>query len=221
MIYVIIALAAITLLTYKLEILDSLGCLTAFLMGFLFWHFGGFYYIFIVVFFMGIGWFVTKYKEDYKDKILPKNDVQRRTANVIANGLSPLIFTLSGNPIAFFSAVSTALSDTMASELGVLSEDAYLLVNLKRVKPGTNGAVSIGGTIFSIIGAGMIAIPYFYIFGSIFGTIVVFISGYIGCLIDSLLGCTLERKKIVNKFHVNLIATFFGGLVSILLIYLI
>lgn len=221
MIYVLIALSVITLLTYKLEILDRLGCLAAFTMGLLFWYFGGLYHISIVIFFMITGWVVTKYKEDYKDKILSENDVQRRITNVIANGFSPLIFTLLGSPIAFFSAVSTALSDTMASELGVLSEDACLLVNLEKVSPGTNGAVSIEGTIFSIIGAGLIAIPYFYIFGGFFEATVIFISGYFGCLIDSLLGCTLEREEVINKFHVNLIATFFCGLISILLVYLI
>lgn len=221
MIYALIVLSVVIIFTYKLGILDLPGSITAFFMGFLFWYFGGVNYILIVILFMGIGWLVTRYKNDYKAEILPESSSQREMANVIANGLSPLIFTLLGSPIAFFSSVSAALSDTMASELGILSEDAYLLTSMKKVKPGVNGAISIKGTLFSFLGTGLIVVPHFYLYGSFVSSTIVFVSGYLGCLIDSFLGCTLERQGSLSNFHVNLIATFSGGLISILLVYLL
>lgn len=54
-------------------------------------------------------------------------------------------------------ALATALADTLASELGVLGRGrAWLLPGLRRVAPGTPGAVSLPGTLAAAVGA---AIP--------------------------------------------------------------
>lgn len=48
---------------------------------------------------------------------------------------------------------SCCLGDTLASELGILSKSPPILItNFKAVPPGTNGAVSIGGTLASVAG---------------------------------------------------------------------
>jgi uncharacterized membrane protein len=45
------------------------------------------------------------------------------------------------------------LGDTLASELGILSRSPPVLVTtFKRVPPGTNGAISVGGTLASMVG---------------------------------------------------------------------
>ena len=45
------------------------------------------------------------------------------------------------------------LGDTLASELGILSPTPPILITtLKSVPPGTNGAISLGGTLASIAG---------------------------------------------------------------------
>ena len=45
------------------------------------------------------------------------------------------------------------LGDTLASELGILSPTPPILITtLKPVPPGTNGAMSVGGTLASILG---------------------------------------------------------------------
>ncbi|KDR66176.1 hypothetical protein GALMADRAFT_81162 [Galerina marginata CBS 339.88] len=49
------------------------------------------------------------------------------------------------------------LGDTLASELGILSRSRpRLITTLKAVPPGTNGAMSFGGTVASIVGGGVV-----------------------------------------------------------------
>jgi uncharacterized membrane protein len=49
------------------------------------------------------------------------------------------------------------LGDTLASELGILSTHPPILITtLRTVPPGTNGAISFGGTLASVFGGGLI-----------------------------------------------------------------
>lgn len=223
MLYASLFLLIILIVIYKLKILNLSGSFVAFLMGLIFLYSGGLIYIFTLFIFLGLSGIATKYRYDYKKNFKTNEmiDEVRKAENVLANGFSPLIFAIFGFPIGFFGAVATALSDTMASEIGILSNNAYLMVNFKKVKPGSDGAVSIRGTFFSILGAGVIAFFYFIIYNSWINGLIILISGFTGCLMDSFLGSTLERKKIIGKSHVNLAATFFGGLVALFIFYVI
>ena len=49
------------------------------------------------------------------------------------------------------------LGDTLASELGILSKGKpRLITTLKHVPPGTNGAMSVGGTVASVAGGAFV-----------------------------------------------------------------
>ncbi|XP_061715949.1 transmembrane protein 19 [Cydia pomonella] len=97
--------------------------------------------------------------------------------------------------------------DTWASELGTVlaKSEPFLITSLKRVPPGTNGGVTIIGTLFSIVGGTIIGISqylamlYFTDKASwenappqwpviLFGAL----AGFLGSLIDSLMGATLQ-----------------------------
>lgn len=61
-----------------------------------------------------------------------------------------------------YSQFACCLGDTLASELGILSSSPPLLITtLKPVPPGTNGGISLGGTIASVIGGCVVGLTLF------------------------------------------------------------
>ena len=117
-------------------------------------------------------------------------------------------------------AIATATADTLASEIGVL-HTPRLITSLKKVPPGTDGAVSILGTAAGIAGAGVIGIAA-WILGvvpdPITAIMISVISGTIGCFMDSFLGAVLERRDVLTNEHVNLLATVTGAIVGVLIV---
>lgn len=104
---------------------------------------------------------------------------------------------------------ATCLGDTLASELGILSSEQprLLILPWKRVPSGTNGGVTILGTLWSIIGGVIIGFAtafldtgtvidiYYYYRMICFGSV----CGFLGSSIDSFLGATLQ----VTYFDTN------------------
>ncbi|MEH6940397.1 DUF92 domain-containing protein [Bacillus sp. JJ722] len=148
----------------------------------------------------------SKYKKQKKskvDEILQKGD-QRDWVQVVANGsvasLAALLFFVTKSDvwmIGFIVAVAAANSDTWASEIGVLSKrkPIYILTG-KTVEKGTSGAVSLLGTAASFMGAFFIAIVAYVIFSldSLFLLILITIAGFLGSIVDTLIGATLQVK---------------------------
>ncbi|KAF4572495.1 TMEM19 family protein [Pleurotus pulmonarius] len=99
------------------------------------------------------------------------------------------------------------LGDTLASELGILSKSKPVLITtLKSVPPGTNGGISLGGTLASIIGGAVMGVTmaasvvlqnsacatnWFALAAEcIFWGVV---GGGGGSMVDSFLGATIQR----------------------------
>lgn len=148
----------------------------------------------------------SKYKKQKKskvDEILQKGD-QRDWVQVVANGsvasLAALLFFATKSDVwmvAFTVAVAAANSDTWASEIGVLSKrKPFYILTGKTVEKGTSGAVSLLGTVASFMGAFFIAIVAYVIFSfdSLFFLILITITGFLGSVVDTLLGATLQAR---------------------------
>ena len=121
----------------------------------------------------------------------------------------------------FIGAISTATTDTLASEIGVLDAHPRLITTLQKVDPGTNGAVSVLGTVSGMAGAVVIGIAAYFLGivpNPVSSIVVALVSGTIGCFGDSILGALFENRGWITNEHVNLLATIFGAIVGILLI---
>jgi uncharacterized protein (TIGR00297 family) len=120
--------------------------------------------------------------------------------------------------IASIAALAEATADTLSSELGeVLGGEPLLLTTLRRVPAGTDGAVSLAGTLAGCAGAaaialiGMAVLPLSFIEG-----LAAFAAAVFGLFFDSLLGATLERCGWLNNDAVNFLSTCVAALVAAL-----
>ncbi len=106
-------------------------------------------------------------------------------------------------------ALAEATADTLASELGeVLGGRPFMVTNFRRVVPGTDGAVSLAGTMAGLGGALVIVLVAMVALG--FSTYAAVCAGFGavgGLFFDSLLGATLERRGWLNNDAVNFLST--------------
>ncbi|MBC7081685.1 MAG: DUF92 domain-containing protein [Thermoplasmatales archaeon] len=217
------------ILSFYLRVLDLTGAISAIGIGLTIVLTQGFGWFFLLFIFLVAGAFVTRYGHDFKKRRLLERK-SRKASNVIANGIIPAFIALSSFylksdlSIPFVASISVALSDTMASEIGVFSDKAYMITNFKKVSPGTNGAISFLGEIACIIGALIISISaYFLVKINIYQVFLCVLLGFLGCHIDSFLGATFQGKgkgainssdAILNNSDVNLISISIVALIA-------
>ena len=106
-------------------------------------------------------------------------------------------------------ALAEAAADTISSELGqVLSGHPRMITTFRKAEPGTDGAISLGGTAAGIIAAGAVAAAGSWARDG--GTTlfaVSWIAGVFGLFFDSLLGATAELRGWINNDAVNFLST--------------
>lgn len=125
--------------------------------------------------------------------------------------------------LAYVASISTKLSDTFASEIGkAYGKTTFLITNFKKVPPGTEGAVSLEGSIAALVG-GLILPLYAYFIGlipSITSVGIATISAFLATFAESFIGATLQEKKgfdwMTNEV-VNFFNTVIGATLAVLL----
>ncbi len=120
---------------------------------------------------------------------------------------------------ASLAALAEATADTVSSEIGqAFGKRTYMLTNLRRVHRGTDGGISLEGTL-----AGLVASLLVILIGgwalrmSPEAQLLAFFSGVIGLFADSLLGATLERRNWIGNDVVNLTSTAISAFCLLLL----
>ena len=139
----------------------------------------------------------------------------RGAKQVWGKGIAPLlaalasIFMPSTSPaqVAFAAALAAALCDTTATELGLLlGRRPFLLANLRRVAPGTPGAITIAGSMLGFIAALMLGCGAYLIqFTSAWGMLWTTIAAVIATNLESYLLAKAsnapENGPWANAFH--------------------
>ncbi len=133
-------------------------------------------------------------------------------ANLGVAALGSMVFSGTGGRvwlIAALAALAEAATDTVASEIGQYrGPDARLITTWERVPPGTDGGITIPGSIAGL--AAGVVIAAVATAGGLLSRVQLWIpvtTGFAGMLIDSLLGATLQRRGWINNEAVNFFAT--------------
>ncbi|MCU0570599.1 MAG: TIGR00297 family protein [Oculatellaceae cyanobacterium Prado106] len=133
---------------------------------------------------------------------------------------SPLIPLLL---IGYVASISTKLSDTCGTEVGkAYGKRTYLITTLQSVPRGTEGAVSLEGTLAGVVGSVAIATVAWSV-GLISppGIGICAIAAFIATTIESLIGATIEGKlPLLTHDVVNILNTLIGAAIAILLTWL-
>jgi len=189
---------------YFYKSVDLAGFITGLLVGVIFVFAGGLPAAFMLITFFLLGSAFTKYKYRVKESIgaAEMKGGARTWKNVLANLFFPTLalliysdFVWEPAMIAFLASLSGALSDTLGSEIGVLSRSPPVMIhNLKRVPPGTSGAISPLGTLASLVGSFLIPLEALFISMIDFRVfILTSLLGFFCSIIDSYMGVLQAR----------------------------
>lgn len=204
----LILAALVAYLAYRAHSLDRSGALAAALVGTIVFGLGGWSWaILLMVFFItssGLSRAFKNRKQGLNEKFSKGHE--RDAGQVLGNGGLATLFVLvhalaPDSPagwVGFAASLAAVNADTWATELGVLNPTPPRMITdlRKRVEKGTSGGISLFGTLASLLGASVIALPAVYL--SPAGRlpteywILIAVSGLAGSLFDSLLGATVQ-----------------------------
>jgi uncharacterized protein (TIGR00297 family) len=122
--------------------------------------------------------------------------------------------------VAYAGAVATAAADTCSSEVGkAYGRRTFLITSLRAVPPGTEGAISLEGTLGGLLGALMVAAV-----GAGLGVYswplaaLVTLAGLLGSLAESVIGTVAERRGWLDNNLLNALNTAIGAAFAVLLV---
>ncbi|MDJ1432535.1 DUF92 domain-containing protein [Halostagnicola sp. A-GB9-2] len=235
----ILAALAVTIalgyVSYALETASIAGMLTGVLLGLLTIVLGGYGWFVVLISFFAIGGLSTKFRYDEKETrgVAEENDGARGSGNVLGNAAVGLVAVLayaasSAGMIprepelflfAFAGSVAAAMSDTLSSEVGSVFDKPLLITTLEPVDPGTDGGLTWQGTVAGFGGATIVAILSYAFFAEVglAGAAIIATAGFVGMIVDSILGATLEGSSLGNQ-GVNFLATLSGAILCALLV---
>jgi uncharacterized protein (TIGR00297 family) len=124
--------------------------------------------------------------------------------------------------LAYAAAVATAAADTCSSEIGkAYGRRTVLITSLRPVPAGTEGAVSLEGTLAGLGGAALVAFAGsgLGLYGAGAATLVA-AAGLLGSLAESLVGTFAERRGWMGNDLLNALNTAMGAAFVVLLVRL-
>lgn len=121
--------------------------------------------------------------------------------------------------LAYVSSLATKLADTFASEIGkAYGKTTFLITTFERVAPGTEGAVSLEGTVAAAFGGSILPI-YAYGIGLLSGGSAAVLIGiatfaaFMATNAESLIGATMQGKKGM-EWMTNEVVNFFNTVIG-------
>lgn len=211
------------------KLLTSAGIGNAWLLGVIVWGTVGWPGYVVVAFYFIVGSAVTRVgmKEKEERGIAEARSGARGPGNVWGSALTASICALAilfVSPslhglllLGYVASLSTKLADTTATEIGKAYGDrTFLITTLQPVPRGTEGAVSLEGTVAGVVASGAIALVGWSV-GMIdgLGIVCCVLAAFIATTIESVIGATIESKlDWLTHDLVNIINTGIGAIAA-------
>ncbi len=207
-----------------LRIVRPSGVVAGFAFGTAVWAFGGAPAYALLWIFFGAGTLATRFGRKRKEAMGKAEEAggRRGAANVLANVTVATFFVAAGAlapaaaaayRLAATAAFATALMDTIGTEFGQAVRSAtVLLPDFRRVAPGTDGAVSVAGTLGGLLGAILLAgAAQAMSWITPAGVAVAALAAVAGTVVESLLGRAGAPWRVSNGHVLNFVNTLAGA----------
>jgi uncharacterized protein (TIGR00297 family) len=218
-------------LAFRARSIDLAGAVSAVIIGTVITVGVGLPGLAVMVAFFVVGSTVTRlgYRIKAQRGIAQEKGGARGWRNAWANGGVPaflaLMAGLTGGTLhpllvlAYAASVATAAADTCSSEIGkAYGRRTFLITTFRPVPPGTEGAVSLEGTLGGLLGGLLVAAV-----GALVGLyaapllVLVALAGLLGSLAESVIGTVAERRGWMGNDLLNALNTAIGGALALFL----
>ncbi|MCY7335675.1 MAG: TIGR00297 family protein [Chamaesiphon sp.] len=228
-----ILLAIATIIPKKL--LTPAGAINAWGLGVVVWGTLGWRGYGVVMFYFLVGSAVTRIgmKQKEVEGIAEKRGGARGPENVWGSAFAATVCAIGVAAIelgwldpgwesllllGYVASFSTKLADTTASEVGkAYGKRTFLITTFQPVPRGTEGAVSLEGTLAGIVGGVLISlVAYSLGMITLTGVVICTIAAFIATNLESVIGATLQSNiDWLSNELVNVINTIIGAVVAI------
>ena len=158
----------VSVLAWRARTVKPSGAIMGFVIGTFTWTFGGWqaFAILLIFFVLGSGATRVGYQQKLARKIAQEEGGRRGARHAVANcGVPAFLAFMAASTaqtdlftIGLVAALATAVFDTVSSEIGqVYGRHPFLITTFRRVPPGTDGAVSVEGTLAGLAAAVVLA----------------------------------------------------------------
>lgn len=215
------------------KLLTPAGLIHAWVLGVLIWGTLGWQGYLVVMFYFLAGSSVTRIGMEQKEAagIAEKRSGARGPENVWGSALTGALCALGTLFVApayrsllllgYVASLATKLSDTCGSEVGkAYGKRTFLITTLQPVARGTEGAISLEGTLAGVVGSIAIALVGWGVnLIDLTGVLFCVSSAFIATNVESLIGATLQSQiDWMTNEVVNGINTLIGAVVAVLLL---
>lgn len=214
----IIISALLSFAAYRQRLLTLTGSVSAFAVSAVVGVLGNLSWLLLILSFVAAAFITTRFRilDKAKMGLQEGRKGERGSRNVVANSLPAVFIAIFSTLLSaeatqgFYAmlytvAIGAATADTLGSEIGVIDRHPRLITNMRPVPPGTDGGVSLTGTVASFAGALFISLmgfAFMVLLGQklpIWAIPFTATMGLLGSIVDSFLGSTLERRGLIGK----------------------
>ncbi|MDD5449346.1 MAG: DUF92 domain-containing protein [Candidatus Omnitrophica bacterium] len=184
-------------------------------------------YVIVAVFFFITGVSIDIENKDKAEKgefelYKAKRPIDRVLGRSLAGAIFAGLFFMTAKTefkLAFIATYAEAAFDAIATKIGkLLSKEAMLITDFKRVHRGTPGAISRQGTLAGLLAAAILAIAGFFtkmvLLPQVF---IILIAAFFGSMLDSYLNAYSYQKNRIHNEMINFISSAAAGLLCIVI----